>query len=120
MILPMMGLLFVVCAAGLLTAAILAIARPWRWCVPVALVPVLAAVGAFAFCWGLALGLERMFHSQQAGGVGFFGGYIVGGVLGGSVGTWLAYDLIGAKVRLTTHSGGRSCATRLRAAKFRR
>ncbi|HTV85045.1 MAG TPA: hypothetical protein VME63_06555 [Dyella sp.] len=79
MILPMMGLLFVAFAAAPLGAAMLYFVHPRRRLLPLALIPALAAVGSLLFCWGLAVGLERFFASQQAGGIGFFGGYVLGG-----------------------------------------
>ena len=93
MILPMMSLLFTIFAAGTVGGIILCVVRSLRRFAPFALVPVLAAVGSLLFCWGLAVGLERLFVSQQAGGIGFFGGYVLGGLLGAGVGTWLALVL---------------------------
>jgi len=93
MILPMMGLLFAVFAAGIVGGIILCLVRFLRRFAPFALVPVLAAFGSLLFCWGLAVGLECLFASQQAGGIGFFGGYVLGGLLGAGVGTWQALKL---------------------------
>ena len=98
MILPMMGFLFTLGGGGLLAAVVLAIVPAWRRWVPFALVPVLAAVGAFVSCWGLAVGLERLFASGQVGGIGFFGGYLCGGLLGAALGAWSAYRLIRRRV----------------------
>lgn len=93
MILPMMGLLFAVFAAGIVGGIILCLVRPLRRLAPFALVPVLAAFGSLLLCLSLGVGLERLFVSQQAGGIGFFGGYVLGGLLGAGVGTWLALKL---------------------------
>ncbi len=95
MILPMMGLLFVMFTAGALSAAFLFIRRPWRRFIPFVWVPILASTGALVLCWALALGLEQLFASSRAGGVGFFAGYILGGLLGGGLGYWRAQRLIG-------------------------
>jgi hypothetical protein len=93
MILPMMGLLFTIFAAGATGGIILSLVRSLRRFAPFALVPVLAAAGSLLSCWGLAVGLERLFASQRAGGIGFFGGYVLGALLGTGVGTWLALVL---------------------------
>lgn len=93
MVLPMMGLLFTVFAAGVVGGMVLCLIRSLRRHAIFALVPVLAAVGSLLFCWGLAVGLERLFASQLAGGIGFFGGYVFGGLLGAGVGAWLALAL---------------------------
>jgi len=93
MILPMMGLLFAAFAAGIVGGIILCVVRSLRRFAPFALVPILAAVGSLSFCWGLAVGLERLFASEQAGRIGFLGGYVLGGLLGASVGAWLAIAL---------------------------
>jgi hypothetical protein len=90
MILPMMGLLFAIFAVGLLGAVVLLFVRPWRWLVPFALIPVLASVSSLLICWGLAFSLEHLFASQKAGGIGFFGGYVCGGLLGAGAGAFLA------------------------------
>jgi len=89
----MMGLLFSVFAAGIMCGIILCVVRSWRRHAPFALVPILASVGSLTFCWGLAAGLERLFASQRVGGIGFFGGYVLGGLLGAGVGIWLALGL---------------------------
>lgn len=93
MILPMMGLLFAIFAAGVLSAMVLCLTCSLRRFAPFALVPVLAAVGSLLFCWGLGISLERLFASSQAGGIGFFTGYVFGGLLGAGAGAWLALAL---------------------------
>lgn len=90
MILPMMGLLFVIFTIGVLCAVCLFMVRPWRRFAPFAGVPILASIGALVLSWGLAVGLEQIFASQSAGGIGFFGGYALGAVVGAALGYWLA------------------------------
>jgi hypothetical protein len=97
MILPMMGLLFALFTMGAFGAGILCLIAPMRRLAPFALIPVLAAVGAFALCWGFAVAFEWLFSSDRAGGIGFFTGYPLGGILGGVLGLKLAL-LIGRRV----------------------
>ena len=94
MILPMMGFLFTLFVGGVFGGVALAFVPAWRWLVPFALVPVLAAVGAFVSCWGSAIGLERLFSSVQAGGTGFIAGYPLGGLFGAALGFWLALRFV--------------------------
>jgi peptidoglycan biosynthesis protein MviN/MurJ (putative lipid II flippase) len=101
MILPMMGLLFAMFTAGALGAAFLFMKRSWRRFVPFAWVPILASIGSLVLCWVLAVGLEQLFASPKAGGVGYFSGYFLGGLLGAALGHWWALRLtrrIGRKV----------------------
>jgi hypothetical protein len=73
----MMGLLFTLFLAGLGLGAVLALRPAWRSRAPLALIPMMASMGSCGGAWGGALSI---------GGVGFFGGYVVGGVLGASAG----------------------------------
>lgn len=95
MILPMMGLLFAMFMAGALGAALLFIKRPWRRFSPFAWVPILGSTGALVLCWFLAVSLEQLLASPRAGGIGFFSGYVLGGLLGAALGYWLALRLTG-------------------------
>lgn len=94
----MMGLLFTLFAVGLLGAVVLCIVPRWRWLAPLALIPVLGSVGAFALCWGLAISLEQLPNSAQLSGFGFFGGYVLGGLMGAGVGCWSAWLLIRSRL----------------------
>jgi hypothetical protein len=89
MILPMMGFVFVLFVAGIIGGIVLYACSSLRHLSPFAFVPIVASLGALLLCWGLAVGLERAFASERAGGLGFFGGYALGGILG----TWLGYRL---------------------------
>jgi hypothetical protein len=89
MILPMMGLVFTLFVAGIIGGVAMYALRPLRHLSPFALVPIIGSLGALLLCWGLAVGLERAFTSERAGGLGFFGGYAFGGLLG----AWLGYRL---------------------------
>lgn len=95
MILPMMGLLFAMFSVGALGVAFLFMKRSWRRLVPFAWVPVLASSGALILCWSLAVGLELLLASPRAGGIGFFAGYVLGGLLGAALGYWLALRFSG-------------------------
>ncbi len=97
MMLPMLGLLFMLFVAGLLSAPVLYLV-PGRRLAPFALVPIFGAVGAFVSCVGLSIGLEQLFASQRVGGLGFFGGYLLGGLLGASAGFRLARRLVRRQV----------------------
>ena len=57
------------------------------------------ALGALALCCTLAIGLEWVFNSQTAGGIGFFGGYAFGGIVG-AWGGYRAAIWIRAKIAL--------------------
>src|ERR1700730_11901751 len=89
MILPMMGFVFVLFVAGIISGILLYAIRSLRHLSPFACVPIIASLGALLFCWGLAVGLEHAFTSERIGGLGFFGGYALGGILG----AWLGYRL---------------------------
>ena len=89
--LPALILLFLLFVAGPVSAFVLYLAPPCRYLVPFALVPVCASVGAFVLCVVLSMSLQQLFHSQQAGGLGFLGGYFLGGLLGAWAGGWIAW-----------------------------
>jgi hypothetical protein len=90
----MMGLLFALFTIGAFGAGVLCLIAPMRRLAPFALIPVLAAVGAFVLCWGSSLAFEWIFSSERAGGIGFFSGYPLGGILGSVLG-WRLALLIG-------------------------
>jgi hypothetical protein len=94
MLFPLMGLLFTLflggVAAGLLC---LLIPRLRQWAPFVAFPSVLAALLAFCLSWGLALGLEKSLHSEPLAAIGFFGGFLLGGVGGVHVGLLFAVRL---------------------------
>lgn len=84
MILPMMGFLFTLFALGILLGFISLLIPHLRFLAGyVFFPPVLGAIGAFTLSWGLALYGERFFNSETVGGLGFFGGYFLGGFMGG-------------------------------------
>ena len=89
MILPMMGLLFMLFITGLALGAVLAFVPTWRSRAPLAIIPILASLGSCAGAWGGAIGLESLI-SSPAGGAGFFGGYVLGGILGAGAGWRIA------------------------------
>ena len=70
MVLPMMGFVFVLLAAGVVGGSILFAWKPLRHFSPFALVAITGALGAVILCWTLAIGLERAFNSE-IGGIGF-------------------------------------------------
>jgi hypothetical protein len=81
MILPMMGFIFALTAAGAAWVVASSAIRRFRSLRPFALVPLGAALLAFSACWALAISLEAAF-GEPAGGTGFFAGYAVGGLAG--------------------------------------
>jgi hypothetical protein len=91
MLFPMMGLLFVTVAVGVAAGIFFALVKPLRkWALFVALPPILGGLVSFASSWGLSLSLEQLLHSERWAGVGFFGGYVVGGLLGCGAGLLIA------------------------------
>ena len=92
MIMPMMGLLFFLFVSGLLGAVALTWVPTLRPARPFVLVPISAAVGAFVLSWGIACGLDAIFHT---GLLGFFSGYCLGGLLGAGCGFFWALCIIG-------------------------
>jgi len=86
MILPMMGFVFVLFVAGSIGGGFLYAFTPLRPFSPFALAPIAGAIGALVSSCVLAIALEAAFGSL-AGGLGFFGGYSCGGL----VGAWLGY-----------------------------
>ena len=101
MFLPMMGLLFTLFVGGVSCAMILAVVAAWRWLVPFTLIPILASVIAGVSCWGLAVGLEHTFNSVEAGGTGFFAGYVFGGLFGAGLGAGLALWSIRGRLEMS-------------------
>ena len=91
MLLPMMGFLFLLIIAGVFAGlACLMFRRLRSWALFVALPPILAGLLSFALCWGLSLSIEQLLHSERWSGIGFFGGYVGGGILGAGIGLLLA------------------------------
>jgi hypothetical protein len=91
MLLPMMGFLFFLIVAGLFFGLLLVIVRPWKSLAPFIAFPlILAGLFAFALCWGLGFSAEKLLHSESIASLGFLGGYVVGGLLGGGLGLVLA------------------------------
>lgn len=90
MIMPMMGFLFALFVAGAGLGGVLALVPAWRRWAPLALVPTLASIGSCAAAWSGAIGLEALMRSSSAGGAGFFGGYVLGALLGAAAGWWIA------------------------------
>lgn len=86
--------LLLVFVAGLFSPFVLYLAFPRRPLVPFALVPILGAVGAFVLCGVCSEGMQHLFHSQRAINLGFLGGYLLGGLLGGGAGFWVAWRLV--------------------------
>jgi hypothetical protein len=86
MILPMMGLAFVLFLGGIVGGILLYSRKSLRHLSPFAVVPVAAGVGAVFLCSILAIVLERAFNSE-VGGIGFFAGYAFGGLFG----AWFGY-----------------------------
>jgi hypothetical protein len=81
----MAGFVIVLFAAGVLSGIGMFLFAPLRPLSPFALVAVFASLGAALLCWIFGIGLERAF-GESAGGIGFFGGYILGGLLGALLG----------------------------------
>ncbi len=91
MLLPMMGLLFLIVIVGVCTGIVFILSRRLRpWAPFVAFPLIFAGTLSFGFCWGLSLLAERLLNSEVWAGVGFFGGYIGGGLLGCGLGVLLA------------------------------
>ncbi len=104
MILPMMGLLFSLFVIGIIGGVISLLLPPCRRFAPlVFLVPIFTSVAAFCCSCGLAIGLEKIFQSTAAGGIGFFGGYSLGGLVGGGLGLVLALRRIRSGKRAEPH-----------------
>ena len=83
MILPMMGFLFVLFGIGAIGGFIAALGGSTRLVFPTAVALLLGSTSSCALSWGLAVGLESLFGSSDLGGIGFFGGYAGGLLLGG-------------------------------------
>lgn len=92
MILPMMGFLFALILVGgfaLLIATVNRISPPLR---PQPLLPyvgfvcLFAGLGALLLSMGLGLIAEKVFRSHGLAGIGFFGGYVLGGCGGAALG----------------------------------
>ena len=114
MLLPMMGILFLLIIVGVFAGVVCLLFRRLRsWALFVALPPVLAGAFSFALCWGLSLSIDRLFHSNRWAGVGFFGGYVVGGLLGGGIGLLLALKVRSRAPHLTIGSSDRGAASSL-------
>lgn len=92
MLLPMMGFLFALVAAGLCAVLLIPFRSTRPWALLAALSLILAGVCAFTLSWGLAFLLDGL-HSQQWAGAGFFVGYCGGGVLGAFAGAFIAVKL---------------------------
>jgi len=84
-----MGFLFALIGVAFFAGVGLFVVPQSRPFAGLALVPLLAGVTSLCASWGLAVGLEAAFSSGNAGGVGFFGGYVIGGLSGAAVG-WVA------------------------------
>ena len=91
MVLPMMGLLFALIVVGGL-GSLVAIGDPKHAALAlyIGFVCLFAGVGALCFSWGLALFGEAL-HSETLSGLGFFGGYALGGLGGAALGFSKAY-----------------------------
>jgi hypothetical protein len=101
MLLPMMGLLFLLIICGVAGGTVFFIFRQLRvWAPFVLFPPILGGTLAFGMCWGLSLLAERLLNSKFWAGVGFFGGYIGGGLLGVGLGILIAFRL---RRRVVTH-----------------
>jgi hypothetical protein len=94
MLLPLMGLLFALFLGGLAAGVLcFLIPRLRQWAPLVAFPSILAALLSFCLGWGLALGLEKLLHSEPLAAIGFFGGLLLGGVGGALLGLLLAVRL---------------------------
>ena len=91
--LPMLAVLFMLFFAGLLSAPILYLV-PGRRLAPYALVPLYGAVGAFVLSISLFIGLYVFFESTRVVSLGFYGGYLLGGLLGAGTGLRVAQHLV--------------------------
>jgi hypothetical protein len=87
MILPMMGFVLVLFVGGIISGVALYAFSSLRHLSPFAFVPIIASLCALVLCWGIAVGLDRAFASERISGLGFLGGYAVGGLLS----AWLGY-----------------------------
>jgi hypothetical protein len=105
MILPMMAFLFALIAIGSVAGLALSAIPQSRRFAGFALVPFLAGVTSLCASWGLAVGLEAAFSSDNAGGIGFFGGYMLGGLSGAALG-WVAAVRIKRRHQLTSAWSG--------------
>lgn len=87
----MMGMCLALCALGFGAGVVaLFVPRLRRFSAFAFLLPLLSGIGALALAWGLAVFVEKVTGSSNAGGLGFFGGYAVGGLGGAVVGFVLA------------------------------
>ncbi len=100
MILPMMGFLLALIVMGIVAGLALLAIPQWRSFAGFALVPLLAGITSLCASWALGVGLEAAFNSDGAGGIGFFGGYALGGLLGAALG-WAAAVRIKWRRQLT-------------------
>ena len=114
MLLPMMGFLFLLIIAGVFAGVVCLLFRRLRsWALFVALPPILGGAFSFALCWGLAFSIERLLHSERWAGIGFFGGYAGGGLLGAGIGLLLALKVRPRGPHLTIGSSDREAASLL-------
>jgi hypothetical protein len=90
MFMPMMGFLFMLFFGGLIAGLFLWVITPLRRFTRFALVPILASLIAFVASLGLAVSLEAISGSDSLGGLGFFGGYTLGGLGGAGLGAYFA------------------------------
>jgi hypothetical protein len=99
MILPMMGALAALAVCGLFVGLAFCFSPILRGLAPyVAIGSVAAAIGALSCSWGSAVALESLFGST-AGGIGFFSGYMLGGLAGAAGSIFVVH-------RVRPHWGG--------------
>jgi len=99
MVMPMMGFLFFLFIAGIWNAImliLLSFIKPLRFLRRIVacfvLIPIFSSFVSFCLSWGLSIGLEEIF-SSSIGGIGFFGGYLLGLLIGACLGFYISYRI---------------------------
>ena len=93
MLLPMFGFILTLLVAGGL-ASLVAIGDPdhTRLATYVGFVSLFAGIGALCLSFGLAWLVGIIFRSETVAGVGFFTGYVIGGLGGAAFGLKRAFE----------------------------
>ena len=92
MLLPMFGFVLALLVVGAL-ASLVAIGDPHqtRLALYIGFVSLFAGIGALCLSFGLAWLIGIIFRSETVGGMGFFVGYIIGGLGGAAFGLKRAF-----------------------------
>ena len=92
MIMPMFGFIFTLLVVGGL-GTIVAVGDPknTRLAPFIGFTALFAGIGALSLCVLLTFIGQQLLHSETLGGLGFFGGYVLGGLIGAGFGLYRAF-----------------------------